>query len=166
MPDFWLDSDSFIRAKNTAYGFDIAPGFWEFLDQKAREGIIASSSLVYRELVDEASDDLAEWAKQREKSGLFVEPDAWVQARMREIADYVKSRYPRHEADAFLKGADPWIIAHAKAYGGTVVTFESRAPNSKRAKIPDVADYFNVASIDLWDMLRQLRASFRLLEEK
>lgn len=51
MPEFWLDSDTFIRAKNEAYGFDIAPGFWTFLEQKATEGIIASSSLVYHELL-------------------------------------------------------------------------------------------------------------------
>lgn len=81
MPDFWLDSDTFIRAKNEAYGFDIAPGFWDFLDQKTGEGIIGSSTTVYHELIDEGSDDLASWVEQRERSGLFIEPDALVRPK-------------------------------------------------------------------------------------
>lgn len=83
---------------------------------------------------------------------------------MSEIADYVKGHYPPHQAAAFLDGADPWIIAHAMAYGGTVVTFESRAPKSNKPKIPDVADHFGVVSTDLWKLLRQLRVSFGLRE--
>lgn len=167
MPDFWLDSNTFITAKNTAYGFDIAPGFWEFLDQKAKEGIIASSTLVYHELIDEGTDDLADWARHREHSGLFVEPDASVQTQFQKIADYVNASYPAHHARDFLADADPWLIAHAKVYGGSVVTFEKGSGStSGKVKIPDVADYFGVKSNDLWDSLRQLGASFVLLDAK
>ncbi len=163
-----MDTDSFIRAKNEAYGFDIAPGFWKVIDQKVIEGIIASSTLVYHELVDEGTDDLAEWARQRETSGLFIEPNEAVQVQFKLIADYVNGHYKPHKAQDFLAHADPWIIAHAKVGGGKVVTFECRAdPNSSspKVKIPDVRDYFDVDCIDLWKLLRKLHVSLDLLDE-
>lgn len=161
MPDFWLDADSFIRSKNDFYGFDIAPGFWNFLDQKVADGIIASSRLVYDELHNEVEDELSEWVEARRGSGLFVEPDADVQAAFQEIADYVNGHYPSHQAAAFLDGADPWLIAHAKAHGGTVVTFEESRPHSQKPKIPDICAAFGLQRpIKIWDVLRQLGASF------
>ncbi len=167
MPDFWIDTDSFIRAKNEAYGFDLAPGFWKFIDQKVAEGIIASSTWVYHEIVDEGTDDLAGWARQRETSGLFIEPNEAVQLQFKKIAEYVNDHYKPHKAQEFLAHADPWLIAHAKTSGGKVVTFECRAdPNSTspKVKIPDVADAFDVKCVDLWNLLRYLHVSFDLLD--
>lgn len=160
MPDFWLDTDSLIRAKNGPYGFDIAPGFWTFLEQKASEGIIASSVTVYGELEHGAEDDLLQWAKQQKDVGFFVDADPLVQAAFRQIADYVNNTYPQHQASEFLNGADPWIIAHAKAYGGRVVTFEKGAPNSKRPKIPDICQQFRMEDcLNLYEMARELGMS-------
>ncbi len=160
MPDFWLDTDSFITPKNGPYGFDIAPGFWTFLEEKADEGVIASSRLVYEELHNGAEDELRQWAEARRDSDLFIEPDAQVQAALQEIADYVNVRYPLHQAAGFLDGADPWIIAHAKAHGGRVVTFEVRAPHSNKPKIPDVCDRFGLLTLKIYEVLRELGASF------
>ena len=122
-------------------------------------GKVCSSTMVYSELTA-GDDDLANWAKERKSSGLFLEPDAAVQDRIRAIADYVNGRYPAHESRRFLSKADPWIIAHAAAYGGTVVTLETRAPsNAQKAKIPNVGDQFDVISINTYQMLRQLGAA-------
>jgi predicted nucleic acid-binding protein len=144
MPDFWLDTDTLIRSKNEAYGFDIAPRFWEFLDEKAREGVIASSRLVYDEIHHGAEDELRNWVNARRET-LFIEPNPDVQSAFRDIADYVanEQRYAQHHVAQFLNKADPWIIAHANASGGAVVTFESRQPQSQRPKIPDVCDHFD-----------------------
>lgn len=157
MPDFWLDTDSLIRSKNEAYGFDIAPKFWDFLDQKVDEGVIASSRLVYDEIHDGAEDELRRWADAR-KNTLFIEPDSDVQAALQEIADYVTRapNYAQHHIADFLKKADPWTIAHAKAHGGTVVTFESRQPNSQKPKIPDICDHFRIDSCVIWQAVRRL----------
>ena len=160
MPEFWLDTDSFIAPRNGPYGFDIAPGFWSFLEQKANEGIIASSRLVYDELHDGAEDDLRAWADTRKDCGFFVETDEQVQAAYHRIADYVNANYPLHQAAKFLEDADPWIIAHANAHGGKVVTFEVSAPNSQKPKIPDVGRAFGVETVNLYEVLRELGASF------
>ena len=159
MPDFWLDADSLIRAKRGPYGFDIAPGFWDFLEERGKEGIIASTIVVYRELQDGGEDDLLEWARKQKDNGFFIEPDLSVQAVFRKIADYVSNNYPQYNASEFLDDADPWLIAHAKAYGGRVVTFEVAAPNSKDPKIPDVCNKFEVSTLNLWQLLRELGAS-------
>jgi len=50
MPEFWLDSDCLMQSKNRYYGFDIVPGFWAFLEQKGKDGIIGSCHRVYTEL--------------------------------------------------------------------------------------------------------------------
>ena len=161
MADFWLDADVFIESKNGLYGFDLVPGFWQLLDQKANEGVIASSTMVYHELVDEVDDELTQWARERRDSGLFVEPDTIVQATVREIADYVQENYLPFQAAAFLNGADPWLIAHAKVDGGRVVTYETRVPsNSTKLKIPNVCEAFDVIYVRVVQMLREIGASF------
>ncbi len=157
MTNFWLDADSLITPKNGPYGFDIAPGFWRFMEQKAAEGIIASSVTVYRELKDYgAEDDLLQWAEQQKDTGFFVEPDTIVQTVFRQVAEYVNKTYPQHQTSKFLDDADPWLIAHAKAYGGRVVTFETSAPTSKKPKIPDVGNQFDVNCLNVYQMAREL----------
>jgi hypothetical protein len=37
---YLLDANVFIQAKNSYYGFDICPAFWEWIDQKSAEGVI------------------------------------------------------------------------------------------------------------------------------
>jgi hypothetical protein len=74
LPDYWLDSNVFITSKNQAYAFDIAPGFWKLIDEQAEANKLATSTLVYDELL-ETDDDLATWARARRNSGLFVAPD-------------------------------------------------------------------------------------------
>ena len=161
MPEFWIDSDSLIESKKGPYAFDIAPGFWKFLEQKISEEAIASSVTVYNEFEDyEAEDDLLQWAKQQKDAGFFVDADPLVQTAFRQIADYVNNTYPQHQASEFLNGADPWIIAHAKAYGGRVVTFEKGAPNSKKPKIPDICQQFGMEDcLNLYEMARELGMS-------
>ena len=160
MPDFWVDTDSLVTPSRGPYRFATLPKFWEFLEQKASEEVIASSELVLKELIGNG-DQLEEWAK-RQQGTFFLPPDQAVQEALSQIAESVthNKRYADHHVAYFLKGADPWIIAHAKALGGKVVTFEKPEPTSTKPKIPDVAGEFNVKCISLWDMLTELHASF------
>ena len=160
MPEYWLDSDTFIESSKRFYHPDIVPGFWTFLQQKGEETIIASCLRVYEEL-QYLQDELSKWAAELYDTGFFVAPDARVQAALSEIADHVKNNYPDHNASKFLDGADPWVIAHAKVHGGRVVTFETQVPpTSRKPKIPNVADRFGVRTVDVYRLLRELGASF------
>jgi hypothetical protein len=156
MPNYWLDADSLITTKNGPYGFDIAPSFWRFVEQKMNAGIVLSSSIVFNELENGDEDELFIWARQQKANGHFVEPDVAVQTVFRQIATYVTQHYPQYQAAEFLRGADAWVIAHAKAYGGRVVSFEVPAPNSNKPKIPDVAIRFDIQTINIYQMVREL----------
>jgi hypothetical protein len=153
---FWLDSDTFVRAKDQAYAFDIAPGFWEIIKRNARSGRLAAPSLVYDEIA-RGGDELTDWVN-RERANLFVEPDDKTQTLMGEVADWVQKNYDPPQAKFFLKGADPWVIAAALNDEGTVVTHEVPVgPDSKRVKIPNVCLRFGVKCTDCYGMLRTLK---------
>jgi hypothetical protein len=164
MPDYWLDADVFIESRKGPYDFQIAPGFWELLRQKAGEGAIASTITVYDEIL-KGTDELVDWVKQQQDDfGMFLEPDDEVQAAFREIANYVQANYDIDKARTFLGGADPWLIAHAKAKGGIVVTFEaaSRSIGARKVKIPNVCLEFDVVVKNTYGMLKELGANFVL----
>lgn len=91
--------------------------------------------------------------------GFFTEPDPFVQNIFRQVADYVDGNYEQHQASKFLDDADPWLIAHAKAYSGRVVTFETSAPTSKKPKIPDVCEKLDVKCLNVYEMARELGMS-------
>lgn len=166
MPDFWIDSDVLISAKDGLLAFDIAPRFWVSFDAHVLAGHVSSPSKVYDELTTEFHDDeLAAWARER-KDTHFVEPDDAVQASFTQIADYVLGIYAQAFADLFLDGADPWLVAYAMTHGGRVITLETMAnlpnPNRQtgridsRVKIPNICSQFGVQIASLPQMLREL----------
>lgn len=158
MPDYWLDANVFITSKNTAYGFDIAPGFWKSIEQKAAEGTIGTSAFVYREIIDRTDDDLADWLRAHKDLNFCVEPSLDSQLIYADIANHVISGdYSQREAARFLNGADPWLIAQAKSDGGSVVTLEALAgPGTTKVKIPNICQQFGVPFINTYQLLRAL----------
>jgi hypothetical protein len=162
MQRFWLDASVFIQAKRKYYPFDIVPGFWAILEEKGESQVIKSPYEVFLELA-KGGDELYRWAQERRERNFFIEPDEHVQQVFREIADFVNEAYQEPAAKYFLDGADPWVIAHAKCDGGTVVTNEKAvAADSFKVKIPNICRQFEVDCVDTFDMLRELGASFVL----
>ena len=72
MTVYLLDTDVFIRSKNQHYGFDICPGFWNWIDREHALGRVFSIEKVYSELLL-GKDELSIWVKQRK--GMFLKPD-------------------------------------------------------------------------------------------
>lgn len=58
---YLLDANVFIQAKNLHYGMDFCPGFWDWLLESSRAGIVASVTAVDEEL-QAGSDQLARWS--------------------------------------------------------------------------------------------------------
>ena len=161
MPRYWLDSNVFIEGFKGPYAFDIAPRFWDLIDEMIDGGRLSCPVRVYDELQD-VQDDLARWVQERRQSGLFVEPGPVVQEEFRAIAAYVMQRYPDNQARRrFLDRADPWVIAHARATGSSVVTLEPTVSRtSQQVKIPNVCDRLNVRWVNTYNMLRELGVSW------
>ena len=155
-----LDTNSLIIPSQGPYRFSMLPQFWRYLEKKAAEQVIGSSSFVLQELLG-GKDELETWSRQQ-RGILFREPDQAVQESYGRIAESVRNNpgFAAHHVTRFLSGADPWLIAHANTHGGRVVTFEKSEPNSKKPKIPDVGTEFNVECIKIWDMLTELNAQF------
>jgi hypothetical protein len=161
MVDFWMDADSLIVPHRGPYPFESIPQFWDFLEEMATEGIIASPQFILDvELSADPGDEqdaLEQWAKQL-KGVMFLDVDDHIQTHYTEVVDYVagNNRYRPYWVTKFLDGGDPWMVAYAKALGGRIVTFETPQPEARKPKIPDVAGHFGVNCITLYNMLREL----------
>lgn len=71
--------------------------------------------------------------------------------------------YNQQNRDSFLSGADPWIVAKAKAMGATVVSHESRiTQQGKKVKVPNVCQQYGVECISTFELLKILQAKFVL----
>lgn len=111
-------------------------------------------------------DELTEWLNEARNLNLISHKSVDIITKYREIINYINdSPYykPSAVAEWAKQGiADPWLIACAAAKGYVLVTLEKRSGNlserqpSKYAKIPDVADAFNVKTIGLFEMMRIL----------
>ncbi len=65
---FLIDANILIEAKNRYYAFDLAPGFWDWLEGAYRQDLVCSIEAVRDELL-QGNDELAEWT--RANPGLF-----------------------------------------------------------------------------------------------
>lgn len=164
MTQYLLDANVFIQAKNFYYGFDICPGFWDWLDHVVPLGTAHSITRVCDELTD-GNDELAQWVKARKHDGRFLDiTDAATQSVFRDVAAAVQAGSYTEAAKAkFLGGADPWLVAKAKTAGAVVVTHEKPAADAKaRVPLPNVCIAAGVAYIDTFHLLRGQAASFGL----
>ena len=161
MTRYLLDADVFIQAKNLHYGFDICPGFWDWLAQANRQGIVASVEQVKDELLA-GGDDLAEWAK-AQGQGMFLPPDASVIGAFNDVMRWVVGNgYDAAAVHTFGQVADAWLIAHALALQCAVVTHEVPADTLKKVKIPNVCAGLEVRFMNPFQMLRREGVQFRL----
>jgi len=160
---FILDTNIFIQAKNFYYGFDICPGFWQWMDAVCGDDV-GSIDLVCSEMMD-GRDDLAGWAKERKDRGWFLEiDDEPTQVNFVAVANHVvNNQYSESAVEKFLAKADPWLIAKAITLGAKIVTHEVPEPGSKkRVPIPNIASHFGVECVNTFDALRHFSAAFKL----
>lgn len=152
---YLLDSNVFIQAKNGPYSFEIAPGFWKWLESLSIEQSFLTIKEVRNELI-EYDDELKDWIASFPLSH-FIEEDLTIQSNMRVITNYVvtNSAFKPHHKNDFLAKADPWLIATALTRDYVVVTQEKKAgPNTTKVKIPNVCDYFGVKYIDVFELMK------------
>ena len=160
---YLLDSNVFIQAKNLHYRFGFCPGFWAWIDQARRAGIVYSIQAVKKELLEyrDKQDELVAWAKERPT--LFLEVDHTVRNALEKVTRWVEqSNYSHFAKASFLKGADYDLVAYALARKYTVVSHEVSAPHSKKIKIPDVCTALEIEYTSVFDMLSSEKARFVL----
>lgn len=134
---------------------DVWSGIWDAMEELVATGRANMTQEAFRELGG-VDDGCTEWAKQL--------PGFVHDANDEEIAVAVEisQRLPTWVQDK-KNAADPWVIAHAKIRGLTVVSEER--PNGPGAlehnlKIPTVAAMYDVACINLVGLARAESWSF------
>jgi hypothetical protein len=155
-----LDSNVFITSKNFHYDIDIFPGFWEWLVDANDRGVVFSSDRVFAELKGQ-KDALFDWAKPLGPK-FFVPFDYSMANAMQDVITWTDARACSQAARTeFLGVAGSFIVAHAKAKGMTVVTFElSRPAKQNQIFIPDACIGLGVPFARPWDVLRFDKPSF------
>ena len=160
---YLVDANCFIQAKNSFYGFDFCPGFWDWIDQQHALKTLFSIDKIALELA-KGNDDLAAWAKQ--KGGDFFLPmDTATGQKNRIITTWVQQAgFRQHVIDEFFRGADPFLIAYAFAHNYTVVTHEIKvnANQMNKVKIPNVCAEFNIQHVTIFDLLRSTGAKLHI----
>jgi len=155
-----LDANTLIQAKNEYYAFDICPGFWDWLDAANAAGEVSSIEPIADEL-RKGKDDLATWAAAR-RGSFFLPLDAAAHAEMTTVAAWVQQQDFRDDAKrVFFSGADPFLIAFAKAHGLTIASHEVHVEGQKnKVKIPTVCQALGVPCVRTFAMLRDVGAKF------
>jgi len=166
---YLLDTNIFIQAKNSYYAFDIAPSFWEKLNQLAEDNIFSVIDHVKRELTKSRSnpDDIHNWIRDEYTGKIVSTNNSLVAKKYQEVITMVQSEhrkgndmYKQPAIDKFLDfdNADTWLIAYALAYNCKIVTFEKYSPNAANSvKIPNVCKLFDIEYIDLYQFMREVR---------
>jgi hypothetical protein len=161
---YLLDTNVFIEAKNRYYGFEVCPGFWDWLLRQHAAGNAFSVRQVGDELVAGA-DPLADWARDR-GDAFFLPPDAPSLTAMGAVAQWVTAQgaYTPAAVNTFLQAADYYLVAHALARGYTAVTQEVPRPSVHRVMIPNVCVGLGIPYVNTFQMLSRERARFVLAQ--
>lgn len=161
-----VDANILIDAENRYHAFDIAPGFWAWLEQAHRSGVLISIDAVRDEILA-GEDELAEWT--RDHRDFFLPVD---QRTVRNIAPLsawaARQGYKSAALREFTSDqADFLLIAHAAGHGDIVVTNEQPRPDSrKKVKIPDACKALDVEYVDIFAVLRLTGATLHLPGER
>lgn len=158
---YLLDTNVFINARRHYYGFDLCPGFWDWLDRGSAAGVVASVEAVFDELI-EYGDELSDWARTRR--GFFMPVTAGEVVAVSTVNRWANDS-PDYDAAAkteFASVADSFLIAQALAGGHTVVTHEVIKDTRKKIQIPNAAAALGVPCCLPFHMLRVERARFVL----
>ncbi len=117
---YLLDANTFIQAKNEYYGFDICPGYWDWLERQNAVGNIFSIDQIGDEL-KQGNDELAQWASARGRN-FFLPLDRPAIHEMRQVSSWVqRADYQDHAKRAFSWQGRPisnCLWTGARAYAG------------------------------------------------
>ena len=157
---YLLDANVFISAKNSHYGFDFCPAFWDWLILKHEAGIVFSVAKVRDELLP--GDSLSDWARGR-GSNFFRSPTEADLPSLATVGRWVEAQEYRPAAiSAFLQKGDYYLVAQAITGGHTVVMHEKRDDTPRKVKIPNACLGVGVSVITPFEMLRREQARFVL----
>lgn len=162
---YLIDSNSLITPFEQYYSFDFAKSFWQQLKINIENGNIVILDMVKTEITRK-EDELSDWLNSLTISDYIDHRNTEIIEIYSQVLENIKNNDCYKDTAlsdwSRIDSADPWLIATAKVNNYTIVSFET--PNkglnvsnpSKRPKIPDIANDFDVEVVDLFAMMRTL----------
>lgn len=157
MPLYLIDANVLIRANTDYYPLDRVPQFWEWLIEKASEGLIKMPFEIYDEIA-RANGDVRDWLVQGHvRDALLLDESVDGDALNHVFA----TGYAADLNDTELEeaGRDPFLVAYAFiGEDRVVVTKEVSKPSKKRGrrKMPDACDDCGIVWMDDFALYRAL----------
>jgi ribosomal protein L18E len=156
---YCLDSNIYINAWNNHYAYDFCPQYWDTLKSLIENKVILLPKVIYKELLNK-DDNLKKWIKQFDK--IAVKENAKIIKCFNDLMQ--KDEMHKHLVDIKREKseADPWLIAHALAIQGVVVSNEApvAGKSQKKVKIPDVCNNMGIECINEFELVRRLNIHF------
>ncbi|GAA0485904.1 DUF4411 family protein [Alkalibacterium sp. m-11] len=176
MVKYLFDANTFIAPHRLYYSNDIAPSFWIWLEQNYGDNIFLIDK-VRDELINN-SDFLGTWVRNaihNHDNVLYTNSDQHIVDNYASIMQYITTCgfYKPASYNTWAQGnkADPFLISTALKFNNNreeavIVTMEKRLgglnttnPTSSEPRIPDVADYYNLQCIDVFEFMRRLNSN-------
>jgi hypothetical protein len=157
LPDFILDTSSYVNGWNFHYRLPVFQGVWDALGEAMTNGAVISPSEVLEELEKRAGDPLHTWAVQFRPA--FLPPTAAWPAHLATVQTHA----PHWFAGTGQHDADPFVVAMAMEEHLPVVTYEGVAFSGNAASVrtarrsmPHVCALVGVQVASMFDVLDSL----------
>jgi len=150
-----FDTSSLLNGRRDLLPPATFPTLWANVEAMIDAGAIRCVDLVRDEL-SKREDDVHAWAQSQ--ANLFVPLTADIQIATREV---LAERQKIIGIGSGRSGADPFVIALARARDGVVVTEETLSRNLSKPKIPDVCDAMGVRRLNLLGFVQEQSWVFR-----
>ena len=131
---------------------------WDEIEALIKQENIFSTMIVYEEIIRYLgkNDQLKKWAISHKKR-FFISPDKETWQLAQDIIKKFPDLLNKKKLQTGEPDADPFLIALAKSEGATIITQERKdLPN----RIPMVASYYRVKSIDLYEFFERRKLKF------
>lgn len=166
-PRFLIDTNCVVTPYNDYYRsrYALSNPFWERMRQLVESGEVGILSLVKDEIVRgvQEGDRLDEWIQSIADKVIDPKQNSAIVDNygeiMRYVANPINAFSPNAQQSWMRDGvADPWLVASAREYNATIITFEKyvrRVPNQPAAgvKIPNIAHEYGVSCVSLFDFM-------------
>ena len=149
---YCFDSGALITPHRDRYPIDMFPPLWDRLAETFRGDRVFLCKEAFDEII-EGGDELSGWIKERKNQNPLL-----VRQTLGEIvplATEIAHANPKMATSRSGRStADPFVIAHAKIAGATVVTQESPSGNPDGQKVPNVCERMGVRWINFLQFMR------------
>lgn len=147
---YCFDTDTLVSSWRIHYRPDAFESLWDQLGDLVKNGAILIPDEVKKE-IGVGKDGLVSWLK---KYNVIGTPISMEQI---EIVTEIVNKYPL--VSQYKKPrpnhADPFVVAVAKIYKCTVVTYEKTNGNSKHPAIPDLCKEYRVDCCSMADFFKK-----------